>query len=163
MQNYALLKALADQPKPVLLKRGPGASFKEWLLAAEYVVTGGNEGVVLCERGIRSFETINRYTLDLASAVLARQKSWLPVIVDPSHATGRPELIPAMSLATLAAGLDGLIVEVHPRPEEALSDGAQALLPTTFDTLMDDLRRVAPAVGRTIAPRIDAVSTREAS
>jgi len=163
MQNYALLKALADQPRPVLLKRGPGANFKEWLLAAEYIVTGGNEGVVLCERGIRSFETANRYTLDLASAVLAQQKTWLPVIIDPSHATGRPELIPAMSMAGLAAGLDGLIVEVHAHPDEALSDGPQALVPTAFDSMMDDLRRLAPAVGRTIAPRIDAAPTREAS
>lgn len=152
MQNYALLKALAVQDKPVLLKRGPGSTLKEWLLAAEYIVSGGNENVILCERGIRSYETANRYTLDLAGAKLAQQKTWLPVIVDPSHATGRPELIPAMSYASLAAGLDGLIVEVHPKPTEALSDGPQALVPQQFEEMMTQLRAIAPAVGRSLRP-----------
>jgi len=152
MQNYALLKELGAQDRPVLLKRGPGSNLREWLLAAEYIVYGGNHRVVLCERGIRSFETANRYTLDLATAVLAKQESYLPVIIDPSHATGRPSLIPSMTYAALAAGLDGAIVEVHPRPHEALSDGAQALLPHDFAAMMDRLRSIGPVFGRTVAP-----------
>jgi 3-deoxy-7-phosphoheptulonate synthase len=156
MQNFPLLRALGQQPRPVLLKRGAGNTLREWLAAAEYLVKEGNEDVVLCERGIRTFETANRYTLDLATALLARQQSWLPVVIDPSHATGRPSLIPAMAAASLAAGFDGLLVEVHPRPAEALSDGPQALRPAEFDTLMDTLRAIAPPLGRTVAARADA-------
>lgn len=148
MQNYALLRALAEQPHPVLLKRGPGATLREWLTAAEYLVAGGNPHVILCERGIRTFEQANRYTLDLAGAVLARQETWLPVIIDPSHATGRPSLIPAMTLAAQAAGLDGAIVEVHPRPDEALSDGDQALTPATFAAMMVRLQRAGSILDR---------------
>lgn len=151
MQNFPLLRALAEQPRPVLLKRGPGATWKEWMLAAEYLVMGGNEQVVLCERGIRTFETETRFTLDLACAVQAQQTSWLPVVVDPSHGTGRPSLIAPMAAATLAAGLDGLLVEVHPRPEIALSDGDQALLPEQFHSMMSRLRHLAPVMNRTLA------------
>lgn len=152
MQNFPLLRELGRQPRPVLLKRGAGNTLREWLAAAEYIVREGNEDVILCERGIRTFETANRYTLDLATALLARQRTWLPVVIDPSHATGRPSLIPAMSYAALAAGFDGLLVEVHPRPREALSDGPQALLPSAFDELMTTLRAIAPGLGRRIAP-----------
>lgn len=151
MQNFSLLRALSEQPRPVLLKRGAGATWKEWMLAAEYLVMGGNEDVVLCERGIRTFETATRFTLDLASAALAKQESWLPVLIDPSHATGLPSLIGPMSAASLAAGMDGLLIEVHPRPEEALSDGDQALLPDEFDALMARLSALAPALGRQLA------------
>ena len=150
MQNFTLLRALAEQPKPVLLKRGPGATWKEWLLAAEHLVIRGQEQVVLCERGIRTFEDATRFTLDLASAVLAKQRTWCPVVVDPSHGTGVPSLIPAMSLAALAAGLDGVLVEVHHQPEHALSDGAQALRPEEFAALVRALRAAAPTFGRVI-------------
>jgi 3-deoxy-7-phosphoheptulonate synthase len=127
MQNFSLLRQLAKVEKPILLKRGPSASVKEWLLAAEYLLAGGNENVVLCERGIRTFETEMRNTLDLAAVALARELSHLPVIVDPSHGTGRRDLIGPASRAALAIGADGLIIEVHPCPERALSDGAQSL------------------------------------
>jgi 3-deoxy-7-phosphoheptulonate synthase len=140
MQNFALLRRLGQLRKPVLLKRSPAATVKEWLLAAEYLLAGGNGQVVLCERGIRSYDPELRNTLDLAGMALARQLSHLPVIADPSHATGRRDLIPAMSRAALAAGADGLIVEVHPDPANALSDGTQSLDFPAFIHLMEAIR-----------------------
>jgi len=137
MQNFALLRRLGQLRKPILLKRNPAATVKEWLLAAEYLLAGGNGQVVLCERGIRSYDPELRNTLDLAGLALARQLSHLPVIADPSHATGRRDLIPAMSRAALAAGADGLIVEVHPDPANALSDGKQSLDFPGFQNVMD--------------------------
>ena len=139
MQNFALLRRLATANKPILLKRGPSASVKEWLLAAEYLLAGGNPNVVLCERGIKTFETETRNTLDLASLALARELSHLPVVADPSHGTGRRSLIAPMSRAAAALGADGLIVEVHPCPERALSDGAQSLDFEGFRLVMDGL------------------------
>jgi len=139
MQNFALLRRLGQLRKPVLLKRSPAATVKEWLLAAEYILAGGNDQVVLCERGIRSYDPELRNTLDLAGLALARQLSPLPVIADPSHGTGRRDLIPAMSRAALAAGADGLIVEVHPEPAKALSDGKQSLDFCGFRSLMETL------------------------
>ncbi len=140
MQNYALLRRLATSPKPVLLKRGPAATIREWLLAAEYILSGGNPNVVLCERGIRTFETATRNTLDLAGVALVKEISHLPVLVDPSHGTGQRRLVPPASRAAAAVGADGLIVEVHPRPEEAWSDGEQSLDPAQFGALMNGLR-----------------------
>jgi 3-deoxy-7-phosphoheptulonate synthase len=140
MQNFALLRRLGNLRKPILLKRSPAATVKEWLLAAEYLLAGGNDQVVLCERGIRSFDPDLRNTLDLAGMALARQLTHLPVIADPSHATGRRDLIPAMSRAALAAGADGLIIEVHPDPVNALSDGFQSLDFPGFVCLMEALR-----------------------
>jgi 3-deoxy-7-phosphoheptulonate synthase len=148
MQNFALLRRLATVNKPVLLKRGPSATVKEWLLAAEYLLAGGNPQVVLCERGIKTFETETRNTMDLAAVALARELSHLPVIADPSHGTGKQSLIAAMSRAAIAAGADGLIVEVHPCPERALSDGPQSLDFAAFDKVMigltTPLRAIAP-------------------
>ncbi|MFY1827782.1 3-deoxy-7-phosphoheptulonate synthase [Myxococcus fulvus] len=148
MQNFSLLRALGKVRRPVLLKRGLSATVQEWLLAAEYVLEGGNEQVLLCERGIRTFETEMRNTLDLAAVAWAKQRTHLPVIVDPSHATGLVDLILPMSLAAAAAGADGLLIEVHPRPEQALCDGNQALTPERFQTLMQRLPPVLDAVGR---------------
>jgi len=139
MQNFALLRRLSKANKPILLKRGPSASVKEWLLAAEYLLAGGNPDVVLCERGIKTFETGTRNTLDLASIALARELSHLPVIADPSHGTGKPSLIPPMSRAAAALGADGIMVEVHPCPERALSDGPQSLDLDGFSRLMQSL------------------------
>jgi 3-deoxy-7-phosphoheptulonate synthase len=139
MQNFALLRRLAKADKPLLLKRGPSASVKEWLLAAEYLLSGGNSKVVLCERGIRTFETETRNTIDLAAIALAKELSHLPVIADPSHGTGRPSLIPPVSRAALALGADGIIVEVHPCPERAYSDGPQSLDFVAFAELMHGL------------------------
>jgi 3-deoxy-7-phosphoheptulonate synthase len=152
MQNFALLRALARVPRPVLLKRGLSATVQEWLLAAEYLLHGGNPDVVLCERGIRTFETATRNTLDLAAVAYVKARSHLPVIVDPSHATGDRSLVIPMSLAAAAAGADGLLVEVHPRPEQALCDGAQALTPDMFRSLMAALPGVLRAVGRSLGP-----------
>ena len=150
MQNYDLLRQLAKSSKPVLLKRGPSATIKEWLLAAEYLLAGGNQNVVLCERGIKTFETETRNTLDLAAVALARELSHLPVIADPSHGTGKQSLIAAMSRASVAVGADGLIIEVHPCPERALSDGPQSLDFAAFEKVMrglsDPLRGVAGLV-----------------
>jgi 3-deoxy-7-phosphoheptulonate synthase len=140
MQNTALLRKLARTKKPILLKRGPSATIAEWLLAAEYLLAGGNPNVVLCERGIRTFETATRNTLDLAGVALVKQLSHLPVIVDPSHATGLSSLVPAASRAAVAVGADGLLIEVHPRPAEAWSDGAQSLEPAAFAALIQELR-----------------------
>ena len=159
MQNFALLRALGKVRRPVLLKRGLAATVEEWLLAAEYLLDGGNTQVILCERGIRTFETATRNTLDLASVALVKQRSHLPVLVDPSHATGMRELVIPMALAAAAAGADGLLVEVHARPEEALCDGRQALTPELFAELMQKLPPVLHAVGRILHPP---VSTRPA-
>jgi 3-deoxy-7-phosphoheptulonate synthase len=150
MDNTALLKELGALRKPVLLKRGFAATIKEWLLAAEYVRASGNDQIILCERGIRTFSPETRFTLDLAGAVYARQQGSFPVIVDPSHATGNPALIPSLAAATLAAGLDGIMVEVHPDPSTALSDADQALTPSQFSSMMRQLRLLAPACGRAI-------------
>ncbi len=146
MQNYALLRRLATIKKPILLKRGPSATVKEWLLAAEYLLSGGNQQIVLCERGIKTFETEMRNTMDLAAIALARELSHLPVIADPSHGTGRPSLIGPMSRAALALGADGLIVEVHPCPERAKSDGAQSLDFERFAQVMRGLEEPLRAV-----------------
>jgi 3-deoxy-7-phosphoheptulonate synthase len=157
MQNFMLLKALGRTRIPVLLKRGMAATVDEWLLAAEYVLAGGNSQVVLCERGIRTFETSTRFTLDLASVALAKERTHLPVLVDPSHATGIPELIAPMSYAAAACGADGVMVEVHPRPAEARSDGPQALTPERFSALMAGLAPFVHAAGRRLsvpAPRL---------
>ncbi|HVF67426.1 MAG TPA: 3-deoxy-7-phosphoheptulonate synthase [Pyrinomonadaceae bacterium] len=140
MQNFSLLKVLARTPRPVLLKRGPSATIKEWLLAAEYLLAGGNPDVILCERGIKTFETETRNTLDLAAVARVKELSHLPVVVDPSHGTGRRSLVPAASRAAVAVGADGLMIEVHPDPERALSDGPQSLTPEGFASLMQDLR-----------------------
>ena len=139
MQNFALLRRLATIDKPVLLKRGPSATVKEWLLAAEYLLTGGNPNVVLCERGIKTFETETRNTIDLAAVALAKELSHLPVIADPSHGTGRRSLIAPVSKAAIAVGADGLIIEVHPNPERALSDGPQSLDCREFQAMMREL------------------------
>ncbi len=150
MDNTALLKELGQTRRPILLKRGFASTIQEWLYAAEYVMLGGNDQVILCERGIRTFSDTTRFTLDLAGAVHAKQLTTLPVIVDPSHATGTPSLIPHMAAATLAAGLDGLIVEVHPDPPTALSDAMQAMTFSQFHTMMNTLHPVAHALGRTL-------------
>ena len=143
MQNFSLLRRLAKCSRPVMLKRGPSATVKEWLLAAEYLIAGGNPNVVLCERGVKSWDTETRNLFDLASLALARQLSHLPVIADPSHGTGRRDLIPIMSRAAIAAGADGIMVEVHPCPERAKSDGPQSLEPEQFRELVQGL--FAPA------------------
>lgn len=152
MQNFRLLSAVGAQPKPVLLKRGMMATVEELLMAAEYVVSAGNPRVVLCERGIRTFETATRNTLDLCAIPVLKERTHLPVIVDPSHAAGRRELVPALARAAVAVGADGLIVEVHPDPERALSDGRQSLSLGTFASMMAELRAVAAATGRDLAP-----------
>ncbi len=141
MQNFALLREVGRQNKPVLLKRGAAATIDEFLKAADYIVGEGNENVVLCERGIRSFDPAVRNTLDLAAVPLLQRTSPFPVVVDPSHGTGKRELVVPMALAALAAGADGVMVEVHPNPQDALCDGPQALLPRDFDDLMAQLRR----------------------
>ncbi len=149
MQNFDLLKAVGDVRKPVLLKRGLSSTIKEWLMSAEYVLSRGNYDVVLCERGIRTFETYTRNTLDLAAVSAAQELSHLPVIVDPSHGTGKRSLIAPMSYAAMAAGADGLTLEVHPRPEEAFSDGDQSLLPSDFAKLTQELRRFSEVCRKT--------------
>lgn len=148
MFNYALLKELGQTRKPVLLKRGFSALVDEWVKAAEYVAVGGNENIILCERGIRTFETSTRNTFDLNAVLVAKSRTSFPVIVDPSHAVGIREFVPKLALAAAVAGADGLIVEVHPRPAEALSDGFQALTLEDFRQLSQDLERVLGALGR---------------
>jgi 3-deoxy-7-phosphoheptulonate synthase len=148
MQNYALLHALGEAQRPVLLKRGMMSTVEELLMSAEYILSHGNDRVILCERGIRTFEKYTRNTLDINAVPLLKQLTHLPVVVDPSHATGKWELVSATSKAAVAAGADGLIVEVHPHPEEAMSDGAQSLKPEVFQRLMQDLQAIAQAVGR---------------
>src|SRR5213596_3100172 len=150
IQNFSLLRRVAETRKPVLLKRGMATSIQEWLLSAEYLLCGGNANVILCERGIRTFETATRFTLDLSAVPVVKKLSHLPVIVDPSHGTGHWEYVEAMAAAGIAAGADGLIIEVHSRPEEALCDGAQSLKPQRFAQLMERLRNVAQAVNREI-------------
>ena len=150
MHNYRLLSAVGMQPRPVLLKRGMMSTVDEMLHAAEYVVAGGNPRVILCERGIRTFETSSRNTLDLCAVPILKERTHLPVIVDPSHAAGRREWVPALARAAVAAGADGLIVEVHPDPPNAASDGRQSLTPGAFADLMRDLGSVASAVGRSL-------------
>ncbi|HTP50792.1 MAG TPA: 3-deoxy-7-phosphoheptulonate synthase [Anaeromyxobacteraceae bacterium] len=150
MQNFSLLKRLGTIQKPILLKRGPSATVREWLMAAEYVVAHGNVRVILCERGIRTFETITRNTLDLNAVPVLKSLTHLPVIVDPSHGVGVRPFVPAMARAGIAAGADGLIVEVHPCPEEALSDGQQSLTPAEFGSLMEQVKVIAGAVGRPV-------------
>jgi 3-deoxy-7-phosphoheptulonate synthase len=148
VQNFSLLRRVAETRKPVLLKRGMATSIQEWLLSAEYILAGGNPDVILCERGIRTFETATRFTLDLNAVPVLKKLTHLPVVVDPSHGTGHWEYVEAMAKAGVAAGADGLIIEVHPRPAEALSDGPQSLKPDRFAELMVRLRRVAQAVDR---------------
>jgi len=152
MQNYHLLRALGEVTKPVLLKRGMSATIEELLLSAEYIMAGGNYGVILCERGIRTFDNYMRNTMDIAAIPVIQQLSHLPVVADPSHGTGRRDKVAPLARAAVAAGADGLLIEVHPDPERALSDGAQSLYSNQFAELMDDLRVIAPAVGREIEP-----------
>ncbi len=150
MQNFPLLKEAGRTSKPILLKRGMMATIDEYLHAAEYLLSQGNTQVVLCERGIRTFESATRYTLDLNAIPVLKQRTHLPVIVDPSHGTGIRSLVPTMAKASIAAGADGLLMEVHYRPDEALCDGSQSLYPEEFERMMADLRKVAEAVGRSI-------------
>lgn len=150
MQNFRLLKAVGHTDKPILLKRGMSATIEEWLMAAEYVMSGGNGKIILCERGIRTFETSTRNTLDLSAVPMVKRLSHLPVIVDPSHATGDRGLVLPMSLAAIASGADGLILEMHPNPSQALSDGPQSLTPEGLEEVMNHLQRIVPAVDRTI-------------
>lgn len=148
MQNFNLLKDLAKINKPILLKRGPAATIEETLLSAEYIMSGGNHEVIICERGIKTFETYTRNTLDISAIPVIKKLSHLPVIADPSHGTGRRDKVPPMARAAVAAGADGLLIEVHNDPERALCDGAQSLLPEQFAKLMEQLRQIAPAVDR---------------
>jgi 3-deoxy-7-phosphoheptulonate synthase len=150
MQNYSLLRELGRSRTPVLLKRGISATIEEWLLSAEYVLAGGNTGVILCERGIRTFESYTRNTLDISAIPVVQKLSHLPVIADPSHGTGRRDKVAAMARAAVAAGADGLIIEVHCDPDHARSDGAQSMFPAQFERLMAELRIIAPAIGRSI-------------
>jgi len=150
MQNFTLLRELGRTRKAVMLKRGISATIEEWLLSAEYILSGGNTSVILCERGIRTFENATRNTLDISAIPVIKQLSHLPVFVDPSHGTGRRDKVAAMARAAVAAGADGLIIEVHCDPDHALSDGAQSLFPAQFDRLMAELRIIAPAIGRSI-------------
>jgi 3-deoxy-7-phosphoheptulonate synthase len=150
MQNFTLLDEIGKCAKPVLLKRGMSATMEEFLLSAERIATGGNQEIILCERGIRTFETATRNTLDLNAVPYLKRKSHLPVIVDPSHGTGHWWMVPHMARAAVAVGCDGLLVEVHPRPEEALCDGFQSLTPASFEGMMSEIHPVATAVGRVI-------------
>jgi 3-deoxy-7-phosphoheptulonate synthase len=150
MQNFTLLRELGHTRKPVLLKRGISATIEEWLLSAEYVLSGGNTDVILCERGIRTFETATRNTFDISAIPVVKKLSHLPVIADPSHGAGRRDMVAPMARAAVAAGADGLIIEVHCEPDRALSDGAQSMYPAQFDRLMAELRIIAPAIGRGI-------------
>jgi len=150
MQNFSLLLEVGSCDKPILLKRGLSATIKEWLMAAEYIMSRGNQKVILCERGIRTFETATRNTLDLSAVPLLKQLTHLPVVVDPSHGVGKWDLVAPMSKAAVAAGADGLVIEVHTNPEEALSDGEQSIKPSAFKKLMDELKPIAIAVGRKI-------------
>jgi 3-deoxy-7-phosphoheptulonate synthase len=158
VQNFKLLHAVGKVNKPVLLKRGFATTYEEWLLAAEYILAGGNKQVILCERGIRTFETYTRNTLDLAAVPVIKRLSHLPIIVDPSHGTGKWHLVTPMALAAVAAGSHGLLVEVHPNPEQALSDGPQSLTPDNFRQLMDGVRMIAQAIGKKVAPPTQVVA-----
>ena len=150
MQNYTLLRELGRSRTPVLLKRGISATIEEWLLSSEYVLAGGNTDVVLCERGIRTFESYTRNTLDISAIPVIHKLSHLPIVVDPSHGTGLRDKVAPMARAAVAAGADGLLIEVHPDPERARSDGAQSMFPEQFERLMAELRIIAPAIGRSI-------------
>ena len=150
MQNFDLLKELGKVRRPVLLKRGLSATIEEWLLSAEYILAGGNTQVILCERGIRTFENATRNTLDISAIPVVKKLSHLPIVVDPSHGTGRRDKVIPMARAAVAAGADGLLIEVHNDPDRALSDGAQSMFPAQFDRLMAELRIIAPAIGRSI-------------
>jgi 3-deoxy-7-phosphoheptulonate synthase len=148
MQNFNLLRELGVVKKPVLLKRGIAATIEELLLSAEYILSGGNYGVILCERGIRTFETYTRNTMDISAIPVIKKLSHLPILGDPSHGTGRREQVGPMARAAVAAGCDGLLIEVHPNPDKAFSDGAQSLFPEQFSQLMSELRLIATAVNR---------------
>jgi 3-deoxy-7-phosphoheptulonate synthase len=150
MQNFSLLRELGRSRTPVLLKRGISATIEEWLLSAEYVLAGGNTNVMLCERGIRTFESYTRNTLDISAIPVVQKLSHLPVVIDPSHGTGRRDKVAPMARAAVAAGADGLLIEVHCDPDHARSDGAQSLFPAQFERLMAELRVIAPAIGRSI-------------
>jgi 3-deoxy-7-phosphoheptulonate synthase len=150
MQNFSLLKEVGKAKKPVLLKRGMSATVEELLMAAEYVISSGNPDVILCERGIRTFETWTRNTMDISAIPVVKARSHLPIIADPSHGTGRRDKVAPMARAAVAAGADGLIIEVHHRPDQALSDGSQSLYPDQFAALMEELKRIAWAIGRRI-------------
>jgi 3-deoxy-7-phosphoheptulonate synthase len=152
MQNYPLLRRVGESRKPVMLKRGMSATIEEWLMAAEYILAGGNKNVMLCERGIRTFEPLLRNTLDLAVIPMLRKLTHLPIIADPSHGTGKWYLVTPMALAAAAAGADGVIVEVHPDPDHAWSDGPQALTPAHFGDMMRSLEAVVRATGRRMHP-----------
>jgi 3-deoxy-7-phosphoheptulonate synthase len=148
MQNYALLTEIGKSQCPVLLKRGLSATVTEWLTAADYLLAGGNDRVILCERGIRTFEDSTRFSLDIGSIPVIKKSSHLPLVVDPSHAAGHYSLVPALAKAAIAAGADGLLIEAHPNPKEALVDGLQSLTPSDFARLMTELKLIAEAVGR---------------
>src|SRR5687767_15243940 len=150
MQNYTLIRELGYARKPVLLKRGISATIEEWLLSAEYILAGGNNDVILCERGIRTFETATRNTFDISAIPVIEKLSHLPIIADPSHGAGRRDMVAQLARAAVAVGADGLIIEVHNDPDHALSDGAQSMFPAAFDRLMAELRIIAPAIGRSI-------------
>jgi 3-deoxy-7-phosphoheptulonate synthase len=150
MQNFTLLRELGHARKPVLLKRGLSATIEEWLMSAEYILSGGNMDVILCERGIRTFETATRNTFDISAIAVVKKLSHLPIIADPSHGAGRRDMVAQLARAAVAAGADGLIIEVHNDPDHALSDGAQSMFPDKFDRLMAELRIIAPAIGRSI-------------
>jgi 3-deoxy-7-phosphoheptulonate synthase len=150
MQNFTLLRELGRTRTPIMLKRGISATIEEWLLSAEYILAGGNMNVMLCERGIRTFESYTRNTLDVSAIPVVHKLSHLPIIADPSHGSGRRDMVASMARAAVAAGADGLIIEVHNDPDHALSDGAQSLFPNQFDRLMAELRIIAPAIGRGI-------------
>jgi 3-deoxy-7-phosphoheptulonate synthase len=150
MQNFDLLKELGRVRRPVLLKRGMSATIEEWLLSAEYILSGGNHDVILCERGIRTFENATRNTLDISAIPVVKKRSHLPILVDPSHGTGSRDKVTPMARAAVAAGADGLLIEVHDDPDKALSDGAQSLYPDQFDKLMAELRVIAPVLGRSL-------------
>src|ERR671910_2847953 len=150
MQNFTLLRELGRTRKPVLLKRGISATIEEWLLSAEYILAGGNGDVILCERGIRTFETATRNTFDVSAIPVVKKLSHLPIVADPSHGAGRRDMVAQLARAAVAAGADGLIIEVHNDPDHALSDGAQSMFPSQFDRLMAELRIIAPAIGRSI-------------
>ena len=150
MQNFTLLRELGRVRKPVLLKRGIAATIEEWLLSAEYILAGGNNDVILCERGIRTFESYTRNTLDISAIPVVKKLSHLPIITDPSHGTGKRNKVAPMARASVAAGADGILVEVHCNPDKALSDGAQSMFPAQFDRVMAELRIIAPAIGRSI-------------
>jgi len=158
MQNFSLLRYVGETRHPVLLKRGPGAKIADFLLAAEYILAGGNQHVILCERGIITFENSTRYTTDINAVPVLKKQTHLPVVIDPSHATGDSAYVPSIAMAGIAAGADGLIIEVHPHPAEAVSDGKQSLTPDQFTTLMVKLTHLAPVVDRRLTASLAPVA-----